>query len=391
MSDKASLKSKNDKVRIIYSSKDKKKAQNHFLSSHRCIHNKKDNHRDNEYNLWNIHTKKQEKGNSHGNRTTTSGRAPGCYSSLDIPSCSDCNGRQQHSESVMHYSLQKKLHNNGDLNSRNYGSIKGKNQINTEKIRRQRAEETRVYGVNSCQALFRNRPDSIVRAWFEKSITLKFRDALRWMASERKAYHVVEYDELAKASGTEHHGGVCFLIKKRSSLNAVDYLGSVSKKQDDCVLALKKINNPHNLGAILRSCAHFGINAVMMDDSTLLESGAAVRTAEGGAEHIKAIQCNDMLQDIHHFHCAGYTVITLHCKSGTSLSEIKIPNRAVFVLGEELNDLSSEALCSQADIVVAINGTGRIPHLNVSVSTGILLAEWWRQNRCLIPGKIKKT
>ncbi|WP_256364251.1 hypothetical protein [Sodalis-like endosymbiont of Proechinophthirus fluctus] len=39
---------------------------------------------------------------------------------------------------------------------------------------------------------------------------LQFRDALRWIVTNHMAYHVVEDDELAKSSGTEHHGGVCF-------------------------------------------------------------------------------------------------------------------------------------------------------------------------------------
>ncbi len=80
-------------------------------------------------------------------------------------------------------------------------------------MRKQRQEETRIYGENACQAMFKNRPDAIVRAWFLQSVTPRFRDALKWMAANRKAYHVVDDEELSKASGTEHHGGVCFIIK----------------------------------------------------------------------------------------------------------------------------------------------------------------------------------
>ncbi len=94
-----------------------------------------------------------------------------------------------------------------------HGGISGKSHIDPAQLRRQRAEETRVYGENACKALFESRPDAIVRAWFVQSVTPRFREALKWMAANRKAYHVVEEDELAKASGTEHHGGVCFLIK----------------------------------------------------------------------------------------------------------------------------------------------------------------------------------
>ena len=78
-----------------------------------------------------------------------------------------------------------------------HGGISGKSFIDPEVLRRQRAEETRVYGENACQALFQSRPEAIVRAWFIQSVTPRFKEALRWMAANRKAYHVVDEAELA--------------------------------------------------------------------------------------------------------------------------------------------------------------------------------------------------
>lgn len=259
-----------------------------------------------------------------------------------------------------------------------HGGISGKSQIDPEQLRRQRAEETRVYGENACQALFHSRPDAIVRAWFVQSVTPRFREALRWMAANRKAYHVVEEDELAKASGTEHHGGVCFLIKKRQGLDAQTYLQQAKTK--DCVLALEEVGNPHNLGGIMRSCAHFGINGLLLQDPALLESGAAVRTAEGGAEHIKAINADDFLAVLDQFRQAGYTIVTTSSHRGTALSRAKLPAKMVLVLGKERDGLSDSAW-QQGDISISIDGTGQVESLNVSVATGILLAEWWRQNQ----------
>ncbi|WP_410013751.1 tRNA/rRNA methyltransferase [Sodalis sp. C49] len=258
-----------------------------------------------------------------------------------------------------------------------HGGISGKSLIDPEQLRRQRAEETRVYGENACQALFKSRPDSIVRAWFVQSVTPRFRDALRWMAANRKAYHVVEEDELALASGTDHHGGVCFLIKKRIGLDAVTYLDKALDK--DCVLALEDVSNPHNLGAMLRSCAHFGVKGVMTTDSAALESGAAVRTAEGGAEHISAIHTDDLFGDLDRFRQAGYTIVTTSSHKGASLGRVNMPAKMVLVIGQERAGLS-DAIVEQADLAISIGGTGRVESLNVSVATGILLAEWWRQN-----------
>lgn len=259
-----------------------------------------------------------------------------------------------------------------------HGGISGKSFIDPEVLRRQRAEETRVYGENACQALFQSRPEAIVRAWFIQSVTPRFKEALRWMAANRKAYHVVDEAELAKASGTEHHGGVCFLIKKRNGLSVNQWLSQSGA--EDCVLALEDVGNPHNLGAIVRSCAHFGVKGVVVQDAGLLESGAAVRTAEGGAEHVEAITGDSFNDTLEQFRRAGYAIVTTSSHKGTPLFQAQLPKKMVLVLGQEREGIS-ETTFANADLRLSIDGTGNVESLNVSVATGVLLAEWWRQNK----------
>ncbi len=259
-----------------------------------------------------------------------------------------------------------------------HGGISGKSFIDPEVLRRQRAEETRVYGENACQALFQSRPDSIVRAWFVQSVTPRFKEALRWMAANRKAYHVVDDEELAKASGTDHHGGVCFLIKKRSGTSVEQWVAQAG--ETDCVLAMEDISNPHNLGAMVRSCAHFGVKGVVVHDAAVLESGAAIRTAEGGAEHVQPITGDSLFDALDRFREAGYTIVSTCGNKGTPLFDATLPPKMVLVLGQERDGLS-DAAHAAADMSIGINGTGNVESLNVSVATGIMLAEWWRQNK----------
>lgn len=259
-----------------------------------------------------------------------------------------------------------------------HGGISGKSFIDPEVLRRQRAQETRVYGENACQALFCNRPEAIVRGWFLQSVTPRFKQTLRWMAANRKAYHVVDEAELTKVSGTEHHGGVCFLIKKRAGVPVQQWLSQAS--DEDCVLALEDIGNPHNLGAIMRSCAHFGVKGVVVQDAAVIESGAAVRTAEGGAEHVQPVTGDSFIATLEQFRKAGYAIVTASSHKGAPLFKTTLPRKMVLVLGQERDGLSDAALAS-ADLRIAINGTGTLESLNVSVAAGILLAEWWRQNK----------
>ncbi|MGI3429522.1 tRNA/rRNA methyltransferase [Providencia stuartii] len=268
---------------------------------------------------------------------------------------------------------------NSDELIHDHGGIAGKSQIDPEQLRKQRLEETRIYGENACQAMFKNRPEAIVRAWFLQSVTPRFRDALKWMAANRKAYHVVDDEELTKASGTEHHGGVCFLIKKRGGMSVETYLKQAPTK--DCVLALEDVGNPHNLGGIMRSCAHFGVQGVILQDAGVVESGAAIRTAEGGAEHIKAIDADGLSNTLSQFRQAGYTIVTTSSHKGSQdIAKAKLPAKMVLVLGQERDGLS-DSVWNEGDMSLYIGGTGKVESLNVSVATGIMLAQWWQQNK----------
>ncbi len=231
------------------------------------------------------------------------------------PSRSGSSSLRDNDSEGGNYSPWKTISRPGDEPLKEHDGITGKSQIDPEQLRRQRLEETRIYGENACQAMFKNRPEAIVRAWFLQEVTPRFREALKWMAANRKAYHVVEEEEMVKAARTDHHGGVCFLIKKRVGHDAQTYLKDAPTK--DCVLALEDVGNPHNVGAIMRSCAHFGVKGVISPDSSVLESGAAVRTAEGGAEYIQGIDADNFAQTLEQFKQAGYTLVTTSSHKGS--------------------------------------------------------------------------
>ncbi len=88
-----------------------------------------------------------------------------------------------------------------------------------------------------------------------------------------------------------------------------------------------------------------------------------------------------MLDALEQFRKAGYSIVTTSSHAGTPLFKATLPRKMVLVLGQERDGLSDAALSSSADLSVSIGGTGNVESLNVSVATGVLLAEWWRQNQ----------
>lgn len=249
--------------------------------------------------------------------------------------------------------------------------------ISSEQLRQQRKEEIKIYGENACQALFKHRRDAIIKAWFVESITPRFRNTLSFLASSKRGYNVVSKEELAKISGTEHHGGVCFVVKKRERFSLDEYLSHVGKS--DCIIALEGVANPHNIGAIVRSAAHYGVKAILHQDPSVLDSGAAVRTAEGGAEFIQPIDTEDFFDALAQLQQAGYTLVSTSSHQGKPLSKTKLPAKSVILIGQE-NDGLTDSTWEKGNLRISIDGTGNVESLNVSVATAIILSNWWQNN-----------
>lgn len=108
--------------------------------------------------------------------------------------------------------------------------------------------------------------------------------------------------------------------------------------------------------------------------------GAAIRTAEGGAEHVQPITGDNIVNVLDDFRQAGYTVVTTSSEQGKPLFKTSLPAKMVLVLGQEYEGLP-DAARDPNDLRVKIDGTGNVAGLNISVATGVLLGEWWRQNK----------
>lgn len=76
-------------------------------------------------------------------------------------------------------------------------------------------EESTVCTASSCAAVFKQRPTSIVRAYFVDSQVGKFRDQLNWLVDQRLRYELISEEQMGQLTKTLYHGGICLLVKKR--------------------------------------------------------------------------------------------------------------------------------------------------------------------------------
>ena len=237
------------------------------------------------------------------------------------------------------------------------------------------------HGVHACAAVFARRPRDIVRVYLAAGRRREFADLLEWCARERKGFQVVEADSLRRITGSLHHEGVAILAAALRRLDVNALLGRLAGEASGGPLVyLDGVQNPHNLGSILRTAAHFGAAAVVGRGGELPPlSPSAVRVAEGAAEHVPVVDLADPAADVSRLKAAGYQVVGTASGTGVPLTRAALGPRSVFVLGSEGQGMSPEA-AAFADITVRIPGTGAVESLNVAVACGVLLAEAWRRS-----------
>lgn len=239
--------------------------------------------------------------------------------------------------------------------------------------------DAKFYGRNACLALFARRPDDVRRAFVNEAVAREVGDVLRELARRRLPYRVVGDEELAKVAGSQHHEGICFIARPLPLPDEATIFGRYRAGDRAArMVYLDGVENPHNIGAILRTAAHFGAAALAGSRDRLPNpSGATARVAEGGAEHVPVLRWADPLASLRSLASRFALVATAH-DAPKDLYLSDLPKRCVFLMGAEGTGLSAEVR-RLATMTVAIPGTGAVESLNVSSAAAILLGEHWRR------------
>lgn len=236
--------------------------------------------------------------------------------------------------------------------------------------------ESKVYGRHACLKIFEKRPEDIIRAYVTRDGVFEFKALMKYLADNQLAYHVVEKEEIDSVTRATHHENICLVVKNKKLPELKELLESEDRS---LILCLEEVENPHNLGAIMRSAAHFGVTAILYQAQVpVASSAAAVRTAEGGAETVPALQISDWSHILDLGRRAGFESFATSSHRGTNLFAIEFPQKSFLFLGAEREGLSS-SLVKKMNQLISIPGTGEVESLNVSNATTAILTEWFRQ------------
>jgi TrmH RNA methyltransferase len=254
------------------------------------------------------------------------------------------------------------------------------------------APELKICGLEAVRARFRRDAGSILRLYFDYPTSRQIGVMAKALAAARRIYRCVEPAELERVAGTIHHGGIVAVVPARPPAPVGPSDAPAWAARREPVLVLDRIGNAHNLGALARTAAFFGIGRlVLVDDPTAARpNDAAYRVAEGGLEHLSVHATADLPAFLRALASAGFAVIGASVRGGAAQAISPAPHQAVaLVLGNEEHGLAGP-VAEACTRLVTLPGSGRMESLNVSAAGAVLLWEFFGR-RSAKPGPSTST
>lgn len=165
--------------------------------------------------------------------------------------------------------------------------------------------------------------------------------------------------------------GILAVIKKNQN-NQIE-------TNSDYILALDSLQDPGNMGTIIRTSDSANINQIIINKTTVDPySPKVIRSTMGAIYRTNIIEVEDLKATLKEMQSKGFQIITTDLKATQSIYDINYNNKTVVVIGNEANGVSQEIL-QTADKKVIIPMLGKTESLNASIAASIMIYEYVRQ------------
>ena len=184
-------------------------------------------------------------------------------------------------------------------------------------------------------------------------------------------------DRKDKSEGVSQ--GVIAETEEYSYASLGGVLNKISAKDSSLLLILDEIQDPHNLGAVIRTSAATGIDGIIITEKNSAKvNHTVIKSSAGSANKIDIVQSKSIYKTIEQLKNSGFKVLGTTLKAGKSMYEINFKEKIAVVLGNEGEGIRKN-IVKLCDEMFKIPIVGKVESLNVSVAAGVVLYEALRQ------------
>ena len=237
-----------------------------------------------------------------------------------------------------------------------------------------------LYGLHPVLEALRAKDCGLHRIYLEQGRRGRVVDEILGLAKARHVPVAFEArDGLDRRAGTARHQGAVGIAAAKGYLSLDDLLEAISGLDAPLLLVLDGIEDPHNLGAILRTAEAAGAQGVILPTRRAVGLTAAVAKVSAGAiEHLSVARVVNLAQAIERLKAARFWIYGLDAKGSRSYAEVDYRGPVALVVGGEGRGLRP-LVAGRCDGTVRIPMRGKVESLNVSVATAVVLYEILRQ------------
>jgi len=217
---------------------------------------------------------------------------------------------------------------------------------------------------------------TLIRVEKDKQSDPKIQEILGAAARRKVPVEFASRQKMDGMSETGHHQGIIAVVEPNPAWSLEKVLKETGREA--CILLLDQVQDPHNLGAILRTSDAAAVDGVVIPKRGSADLGPTVhRVSMGGSLHVPVWR-QSLYTAIKALKDDGFRIVGLDASGDTPYWGINLTGAVAFVLGGEDRGINP-TLLDKCDTIVRIPMMGRIPSLNVSVATAIVLYERLRQ------------
>ncbi len=194
------------------------------------------------------------------------------------------------------------------------------------------------------------------------------------------AVRVLPRVELDRMAGTGAHQGVVAVTSSKQYADLDDVIAA-KRGQYSLVIVLDGVEDPHNLGAILRTADASGADGVVIPERRAAGvTGTVAKSSAGASEHLPIAKVTNIARTLEDLKAKGLWIVGLDERGKQSYDTVDYKMDCAIVLGAEGKGLH-DLVARKCDFLVSIPMLGKVPSLNVSVAAGVVLFEAVKQRQ----------
>ena len=240
-------------------------------------------------------------------------------------------------------------------------------------------EKVYIYGKHALTEALANTPH-IIKKVFAADGALDH-ETLRALKEKNIPLSRLKGEAQNVSKDASHQGVIATIDPTDLLLDLKAFLASLDLSKNPSVVLLDEVQDPHNVGAIIRSAAAFGASAVLIPQNNQAQvTGAVVKTSAGMAFRIPLVSIGNVNQTLGILKDHKFWVYGLAMEGSKELAQEKFDTPTVFVVGNEGEGIHKRTL-ELCDVTLNIPMHPRTESLNAAVSAAIVLYSWSQQHR----------